>query len=367
MSESNSNTCQGGTNGRNKFQDLLKDAEEKVYSKSKYCKLSCLVHLYHIKCLNGWSNKSFSMLLDFLRDLLPKGNLLPKTTYQVKTILANLGLSYEKIHACPNGCMLFWGDKEKEKQDKCSICNVSRWKVAEGNSQVEMGQTKKKASKILRWFPLKPRLQRLFESSKTAALMKWHHEERVKDGKIRHPTDALAWKFFDQKFPEFASDPRNVHLALASDGFNPFKSMNVSHKLMELWKDGFETFDASVKQNFQLKAAIHSTISDFPGYGNLSGWSTKGKLTCPSCAFDTDSKWLRHGKKWCYMYQRWLPTDHRWRSDVRSFVGREEIRAAPIPPTGEEVLRQLEGVDFLIDNVHAERWKKKRIFFKLPY
>ncbi|GKB07403.1 putative transposase-associated domain-containing protein [Tanacetum coccineum] len=177
MSESNVNTGSGETNGRKKFQDLLKDAEEKVYSNSKYSKLSCLVHLYHIKCLNGWSNKSFSMLLEFLRDLLPEGNLLPKTTYQVKKILANLGLSYEKIDACPNGCMLFWGDKDKEKQDKCSICNASRWKVAEDDSQVEMSRTKKKASKILRWFPLKPRLQRLFESSKTAALMKWHHEE----------------------------------------------------------------------------------------------------------------------------------------------------------------------------------------------
>nr|GEY68534.1 hypothetical protein [Tanacetum cinerariifolium] len=229
-----------------------------------------------------------------------------------------------------------------------------------------------------------PRLQRLFDSSKTAALVKWHHEERVKDEKIRHPADALAWMFFDQKFPEFASDPRNVRLALASDSFNPFKTMNVSHsiwpvvlipynlspwlvmkqpnfilsliipgpggprnkidvyiqplikELMELWKDGVETFDASVKQNIQLKAAIHSTISDFPGYGNLSGWSTKGKLACPSCAFDTDSKWLRHGKKWCYVsHRRWLPTDHRWSSDVRSFVGHEEMRTAPILSTGK--------------------------------
>ena len=73
MSESNLNTHPGETSGRKKFQDLLKEAEEKVYSKSKYSKLSCLVHLYHIKCLNGWSNKSFSMLLDFLRDLLPEG------------------------------------------------------------------------------------------------------------------------------------------------------------------------------------------------------------------------------------------------------------------------------------------------------
>lgn len=60
---------------------------------------------------------------------------------------------------------------------------------------------------ILRWFPLKPRLQRLFMSSKTADLMKWHYLNREKDGKLRHPADALAWKYFDEKYPEFSSDP----------------------------------------------------------------------------------------------------------------------------------------------------------------
>ncbi|GKE21109.1 hypothetical protein Tco_1432621, partial [Tanacetum coccineum] len=42
----------------------------------------------------------------------------------------------------------------------------------------------KKAANILRWFPLKPRLQRLFMSSKTASLMNWHQQERKKDGKL---------------------------------------------------------------------------------------------------------------------------------------------------------------------------------------
>ncbi|GJZ80355.1 hypothetical protein Tco_0645349, partial [Tanacetum coccineum] len=33
-----------------------------------------------------------------------------------------------KIHACPNGCMLFWDGNEKE--EVCSICGASRWKPA---------------------------------------------------------------------------------------------------------------------------------------------------------------------------------------------------------------------------------------------
>ncbi|GJX10435.1 transposase-associated domain-containing protein, partial [Tanacetum coccineum] len=53
-------------NEKKKFDDLLKEAEQKIYMDAKYTKLSSLVHLYHLKSLNGWSNKSFSMLLEFL-------------------------------------------------------------------------------------------------------------------------------------------------------------------------------------------------------------------------------------------------------------------------------------------------------------
>ncbi|KAJ9546594.1 hypothetical protein OSB04_019137 [Centaurea solstitialis] len=112
-----------------------------------------------------------------------------------------------------------------------------------------------------------------------------------------------------------------------------------------------------------MKASVIATISDFPGYANLSGWSTKGELACPVCGFDTNSKWLTHGRKWCYMcHRRWLPLDHHWRTDVRSFVGREELRVAPTPVSGEDVLHQLDSTKFLADNVDGGPWKKKSIF-----
>ncbi|GJQ99260.1 hypothetical protein Tco_0522245 [Tanacetum coccineum] len=413
-------------NEKKKFDDLLKEAEQKIYMDAKYTKLSSLVHMYHLKSLNGWSNKSFSMLLEFLHDLLPIGNLMPKTTHHVKKILANLGLSYEKIHACPNGCMLFWDGNEKE--EVCSICGASRWKsapevasndpdeVAPNDPDEVVGPQKKKAANILRWFPLKPRLQRLFMSSKTASLMNWHQQERKKDGKLRHPADGLAWKDFDQRYPEFSSDPRNVRLGIASDGFNPFRTMNVSYsiwpvfvipynlppwyvmkqsnfilsllipgpkgpgnkidvymqplikELEDLWEKGVETFDVATKQMFCLKAAVHSTISDFPGYANLSGWSTKGEYACPVCAFDKSSKWLEHGRKWCYMgHRRWLQHDHCWRKDTKSFDGDEELRYAPAHRSGEDILNHLDHIDFLNENVDKSPWKKKSIFFKLPY
>lgn len=75
-SEPNMNYGEEANGVRSDFGDIFKETEEKVYPTSKYNKLSCVVHLYHLKCLNGWSNRSFSMLLDFLTDLLPERKLV---------------------------------------------------------------------------------------------------------------------------------------------------------------------------------------------------------------------------------------------------------------------------------------------------
>ena len=65
-------------------------------------------------------------------------------------------------------------------------------------------------------------------SPKTASSMKWHAEGRTNDRIIRHPTDYLAWKTFDNHH-DFSSNPRNVRLGLPADEFNPFGNMSTSH------------------------------------------------------------------------------------------------------------------------------------------
>jgi hypothetical protein len=295
-----------------KFYKLLKEAEQNLYPGcKKFSKLSFIVHLYHLKCLNGWTDKSFSMLLELLSDAFPEENTLPKSFYETKKIISGLGLSYEKIHVCPNECILYWRDWAHA--NVCPKCGLSRWKV---NSDDVEGR-KKIPEKVLRWFPLKARLQRLFMSSKTASFMTWHENSRTKDGLMRHPADSFAWKDFDRRYPNFSCDPRNVRLGLASDGFNPFKTMTISHstwpivlipynlppwmcmkqpnfilsllipgpkgpgnnidvymqplmeELNELWEIGIKTFDACKKETFQMRAAIMWTINDFPAYANL--------------------------------------------------------------------------------------------------
>ncbi|TYK11897.1 putative transposase protein [Cucumis melo var. makuwa] len=53
----------------------------------------------------------------------------------------------------------------------------------------------------------------------------------IQDDVLRHPADVEGWKHVDSEFSDFASDPQNVRLRLASDGFNPFGQMSTSYSM----------------------------------------------------------------------------------------------------------------------------------------
>ncbi|CAM8999989.1 unnamed protein product [Rhodiola kirilowii] len=394
-----------------KFYELLHDAEDELYPGcTTFSKLSFIVTLLHLKVSNHWSNKSFTMLLKIVKRAFPFVSSLPDSYYECRSVIRSFGLHYEKIDACINDCILY--RKQYANEVECPVCKAPRWKTT-------MIDKKKKciSQKILRYFPLTPRLQRLYMSVKTADSMRWHHEERVDDGVLRHPADSEVWKAFDRIHGSFATESRNVRLGLASDGFSPFGNMNNPYsvwpvvltpynlppwlcmkepsifltvlipgptapgndidvylqplidELRDLWENGVETYDASKKQNFQMHAALLWTINDFPAYGNLSGWGTKGKMACPSCHVCTSSLRLKEAKKTCYMgHRRFLPMGHRWR-------GKKMI--APRPLSGDEVLNQLNKLgqvtfgkaskSCLQGYLKDHNWRKCSIFFELPY
>ncbi|KAG6424602.1 hypothetical protein SASPL_115020 [Salvia splendens] len=212
-------------------------------------------------------------------------------------------------------------------------------------------------------------------------------ESPTKDGYMRHPADSPAWSTFDSLHSDFADESRNVRLGLVSDGINPLKNMSVSHStwpvilfpynlppwmcmkessfmlsllipgpsapgqnidiylqplivdLKNLWEVGVETYDASKKKNFQLRASLLWTISDFPRYAYLSGWSTQGEYACPVCNKEAHSIRLKHGGKYCYMgHRRFLPKEHEFRKNRRLFDGTVEYGEAPQQLSGDMVM-----------------------------
>ena len=113
------------TGDTQKYNDLLKKVDKPLHGRTKYSKLSVIVHLYNLKCLGKVSNTIFLALLEFVNQLLlDNGEALPDNTYQAKKFLRDMGLGYEKIPAYRNDCMLFW--KDNKHLDSCIKCGQSK-------------------------------------------------------------------------------------------------------------------------------------------------------------------------------------------------------------------------------------------------
>jgi hypothetical protein len=79
------------------------------------------------------------------------------------------------------------------------------------------------AHKQFCYFPITPRLKRVFISKRTTRHMRWHKEGiRENDGVMGHSSDGEAWKVFDRFDADFVRDARNVHFRLATYDFDPF-------------------------------------------------------------------------------------------------------------------------------------------------
>ncbi|KAI3682163.1 hypothetical protein L2E82_50097 [Cichorium intybus] len=432
-----------------KFQQLFVDSEKPLYAGcTKFTKLSAVLRLFNLKASNGWSDKSFTSLLELLHEMLPEENELPISLYQAKKLMCPMGMEIERIHACPNDCILY--RNEYANLHECVTCKTSRYKrksLTEENSDVTKNGP---PAKLLWYFPVIPRLKRLFANAKDAKLLRWHAEERKIDGKIRHVADSPQWRNIDSDFEEFGKEIRNIRFELSSDGINPFGNMSSRHStwpvllciynlppwlcmkrkyimmslliqgpkqpgndidvylapliddMKELWNLGIEVYDAYMKENFQLRAMIFCTISDFPAYGNLSGYSTKGEKACPVCEDDTWSLWLRNCKKAVYMgHRRSLPNKQVYRTQKDLFDGTIERGVTKPVMRGETVLSCLKDLNTVFGKSGKKRpkiilkknikcgkkrpkntvkknkkggkkhpkniWKKKSIFWELPY
>ena len=211
-----------------KFKELLEDTETPLYEGSpKFTKLSAVVTLFNLKAKGGWSDTSFTNLLKVLREMFPlKDNVLPSNMREVRKTLSVYGMKYEKIHACPNDCILYRGDDFKNLTE-CPTCGVSRYK--ENKSKTD--QCSGVPAKVMWYFPPIARFERMFKSEETAKSLTWHANERVIDDKLRHPADSKAWKEVENRWPEFASESRNLRLALSADGVNPFNSLSSRYSL----------------------------------------------------------------------------------------------------------------------------------------
>ena len=74
-------------------------------------------------------------------------------------------------------------------------------------------------------------------------------------------------------------------------------------------------------------------------------------------------------------HRRFLPSNHKFRCDKRSFNGEEELRLQPTQLLGVDVLEKLEHLELIIlgksqkgkreNTTRQHNWKKNSIFFSI--
>ena len=183
--------------GQDGFQQARAPLYQKIENDSKiplylgctdFTRLSAVLGLVNLKAQFGWSDKSFIELLILLKKLLPQDNLLSKNQYEAKKILCPVGMEYQKIHACPNDCILY--RNQFAEIINCNTYGVSRYKVNNDECNDDATANKSHPAKVYWYLPIIPRFKRLFANGHDAKHLTWHAEGRKSDGLLRHPANS---------------------------------------------------------------------------------------------------------------------------------------------------------------------------------
>jgi hypothetical protein len=201
------------------FYDMFDAAHKPLHGQTKVSQLDVIGRVMVFKSQYSMSRDAFDGLLMVIRSLLPDDHVLPKSMYEAYKLLRALKMTYEQIHACPKGYVLF--RKEYAEAKYCPKCKSSRF------MEVDSGDGQKRQLDIpltiLRHLPFIPRIQRLYMTEESAKQMTWHKNgKRYNPDKMVHASDGEAWKHFDAIHHEKGEEARNVRVALATDRFNSY-------------------------------------------------------------------------------------------------------------------------------------------------
>ena len=132
---------------------MLEDQKKLLYPncKADKKKLGTTLELLQWKAENGVSDKEFGKLLVMIKNMLPKDNELPESTYEANKAVCPLGLEVQKIHACHNDCILYHG--EYEDLNACPVCGALRYKISRDDlGDVEGERPRKKIPAKVMWY-----------------------------------------------------------------------------------------------------------------------------------------------------------------------------------------------------------------------
>jgi hypothetical protein len=159
---------------RLQFERMLQDHNKLLYPTCEdgQKKLNSILEMLKWKAETAVTDSSFEKLLVLMKKMLLRKNELPASTYEAKKLVCHLGLDVQKIHACPNDCILYRGEKY-ENMDKCPVCTALRYKIRKYDPGDIEGEPPRKwvPAKVIWYAPIIPRWKHLFRNKDHAKLL----------------------------------------------------------------------------------------------------------------------------------------------------------------------------------------------------
>jgi hypothetical protein len=118
------------------FYDMMSAAQKPLYGQTTVSQLDAIRHVMALKSQFSLSRDAFDGMLTIIGTLLLEGHILPKSMYESQKLLRALKMSYEQIHTCPKGCVLFRKDYTEAKY--CLKCESSMFR------EVDSGDVQKR-------------------------------------------------------------------------------------------------------------------------------------------------------------------------------------------------------------------------------
>ncbi|KAK4400345.1 hypothetical protein Sango_1140600 [Sesamum angolense] len=205
------------------------------------------------------SEQIYDGISQWANRILLSEHTLPRDYYSTKKLVNNLGLPVDKIHACKNGCMLYW--KDDINLEYCKFYGDGR------DCIIRLGL--------------------------------------CRDGFAPHDQYSRTYSCWPVIITPYlpssmCMSSEYIFLTMVISGpFNPKHLIDVYlesliEELLQLWHVGARTYDHATDRAFIMRTVLMWTVNDLPTYGMASGWSTSGVMGCPVYMNDTRAFHLQH-------------------------------------------------------------------------
>ena len=414
---------------------LIKSKQEKIYSSSQRlhgCSYNPSLYETHVASKTPlYSNAEISILdyifIEFRKFVshpsyakttvsetfrtdglfkLPKPNNCPKDFTTAKLAIKDFLVPLITYHVCPKDCVIFTG--EYSELEECPKCGEKRFK-------------NRKAAKTFKYFPLSPRIARIYQNENLVKLLQ-AHSSRQDDGILKDVFDTDRWK--KSWFGENGEFKRDTGCALnfCTDGVNPFKTMHLIYSMWPLMtsilnfpisfrksvggimllgiipgngrKEAFHLdpyinlvveellilsechvyYPSYMQAPIEIQAKLLQYVLDFPGISKLLKLPSTGAIkACPWCG--VSGHYCKSFRKTVYLdNRRYLENDNVLRSSKDfAWDTNYEDRQTPAALTTEEQTERRNEYDILPNDNRKKAFSREYgvkgsyALMKLPY